>query len=328
MRVGITYDLRQDYLDMGIGEEASGEFDRPDTIDAIERTLVSLGHSPDRIGNVRRLVTRLARGERWDMVFNIAEGLTGFGRESQVPTLLEAYDIPYTFSGPLEAALTLHKGICNRLMRSFGVPVPDFSVVTSTEDARCVELPFPLFAKPVAEGTGKGIDADSIVRDREQLVAICRRLLDRFCQPVLVESFLPGRELTVGIVGTGAAARAIGALEIVLLDEAERGVYSYVNKERCEELVHYRLANDDEPLVREAIEVSLRAWRALGCRDAGRVDLREDAQGAIRFLEVNPLAGLNPEHSDLPILCRLMGVPYERLIGWIMESASARARSA
>ncbi|HOU94966.1 MAG TPA: hypothetical protein PLU22_28140, partial [Polyangiaceae bacterium] len=145
-----------------------------------------------------------------------------------------------------------------------------------------------------------------------------------FEQPVLVETYLPGREFTVGVVGTGERARALGALEIVLLAGAEAGVYSYVNKERCEELVHYALVSDDDPVVREATAVALHAWRALGCRDAGRVDLRQDAAGAVRFLEVNPLAGLHPEHSDLPILCQRLGVPYQQLIAWIVESAAER----
>jgi len=324
MRVGITYDLRQDYLAMGYGEEEAGEFDRADTIDAIAQTLADLGHAPDRVGHVRRLVERLAQGERWDLVFNIAEGLRGYAREAQVPALLEAYDIPYTFSDPLVLALTLHKGHCNRLARSFGVPVADFSVVRTLADVERVTLPYPLFAKPIAEGTGKGVAADSIIREPAALAAVCGRLLARFEQPVLVETYLPGREFTVGVVGTGERARALGALEIVLLAGAEAGVYSYVNKERCEELVHYALVSDDDPVVREATAVALHAWRALGCRDAGRVDLRQDAAGAVRFLEVNPLAGLHPEHSDLPILCQRLGVPYQQLIAWIVESAAER----
>ncbi len=326
MRVGITYDLRQDYLAMGYGEEAAGEFDRADTIDAIAQALSALGHVADRVGHVRRLVERLARGERWDLVFNIAEGVRGFAREAQVPALLEAYDIPYTFSDPLVLALTLHKGHCNRLVHSFGVPVAESCVVASPADLQDVTLPFPLFAKPIAEGTGKGVAADSIVRDRAQLAAVCGRLLARFEQPVLVETYLPGREFTVGVVGTGERARALGALEIFLLAGAEAGAYSYVNKERCEELGQYALGSEDDPVVREAQAVALRAWRALGCRDAGRVDLRQDAAGVIRFLEVNPLAGLHPEHSDLPILCQHLGIDYRQLIAWIMESAAERMR--
>jgi D-alanine-D-alanine ligase len=142
---------------------------------------------------------------------------------------------------------------------------------------------------------------------------------------VLVETFLPGREFTVGIVGTGAKARVLGTLEIVLLGGAEPEVYSYVNKERCEELVEYRLVSSrDDAEVLLAETAALNAWRALGCRDAGRVDLRSDARSRPHFLEVNPLAGLHPEHSDLPILCTKLGIAYGSLVEQIVKSAAER----
>jgi D-alanine-D-alanine ligase len=322
MKIGITYDLRADYLAQGYGEEETAEFDRADTIDAIEQTLQELDFQTDRIGNVWNLTARLGAGERWDLVFNIAEGLKGFGREAQVPALLDAYSIPYTFSDPLVLALTLHKGMTKHVIRDLGVPTPDFAVVERDSDIGMINLPFPLFAKPVAEGTGKGINAASKICDRRGLVKVCRGLLARYNQPVLVETFLPGREFTVGIIGTGKDAVAVGVMEILLRSEAEREVYSYVNKEQCEELVTYRLAEDD--LAKKAAEVALAAWRGLGCRDAGRLDLRVGADGVPHFLEVNPLAGLHPEHSDLPILSSLAGIGYRELIWMIMASALKR----
>jgi hypothetical protein len=126
MNVGITYDLREDYLAEGYSEEETAEFDRSDTIEAIERTLQDLGFQTDRIGNISNLISRLVAGDRWDLVFNIAEGLRGFGREAQVPAILDAYGIPYTFSDPLVLALTLHKALTKHVMRSMGVPTPDF----------------------------------------------------------------------------------------------------------------------------------------------------------------------------------------------------------
>lgn len=322
MLVGLTYDLRNDYLAEGYGEEETAEFDRPDTIGAIEEALRGLGHETDRIGHVRRLMTRLAAGDRWDLVFNIAEGLYGFGRESLVPALLDAYRIPYTFSDPLTCALTLHKAMAKRVVRDAGVPTPAFRVIETDADLGSVDLDFPLFAKPLAEGTGKGITAASKVSTAAELRAVCRQLLESFRQPVLVERFLPGRELTVGVLGTGPRARAIGAMEVVLKAQAEAEVYSYVNKERCELLVEYRPVAGD--LAGEAAACAVAAWRALGCRDGGRVDLRADAAGVLNFLEVNPLAGLHPEHSDLPIICKLVGIPYRELIGAILAEASVR----
>lgn len=324
MKIGITFDLRQEYLLLGYSLEDTVELDREDTVDAIEEILRGLGFQTDRIGNVRRLVERLASGDRWDLVFNIAEGLLGFGREAQVPALLEAYGIPCTFSDSLVCAVALHKGLTNQVVRGHGIPTADFQIVSSEEELFNVNLPFPLFLKPVAEGTSKGVSATNRVEHQAQLLDVGRRLLYTYRQPVLVETYLPGREFTVGLIGTGPKARAIGAMEVVLLDRAEQGAYSYDNKAYYEDRVEYRLGGADDPEVAEALDVAVRAWRALGCRDAGRVDLRSGADGHPRFLEVNPLAGMNPDISDLPILCRLAGVPYRDLIAGIVQSALER----
>lgn len=323
MKVGLTYDLRADYLAEGYGELETAEFDRPDTIDAIENALIRMGFETDRIGHFRSLIGRVANGDRWDLVFNIAEGMYGIGRESQVPALLDAYQIPYVFSDPLVNALTLHKGMTKRVVRDAGIPTADFAVVEHEGDVAAIDLPYPLFAKPVAEGTAKGIDRTSKIKSRDELVRVCRQLLKQYRQPVLVETFLPGREFTVGLVGTAQNARVVGNMEIILLDQADPEIYTYVNKENCEELVKYVKADDAK--AREAEAVSLAAYRVLGCRDGGRVDVRADANGAIKFLEVNPLAGLHPEHSDLPILCTLNGIAYQELMEMIVESAMDRA---
>ena len=325
MHIGLTYDLRDEYLAQGYGEEETAELDRESTIAALESTLRSLGHATERIGHAKQLVARLARGERWDLVFNIAEGLHGIGREAQVPALLDLYEIPYTFSDPLVMSLTLHKGMTKRVVRDAGIPTPDFAVVETLADVARVDLPLPLFVKPVAEGTGKGITPRSVIRRREELLPACRDLLERYRQPVLVETLLPGRELTTGVLGTGDLAEVVGTMEVILLPDAEQEVYSYVNKERCEELVEYRLVSAaNDPVVAEAERVALAAWRALGCRDGGRVDLRCDDAGRPQFLEVNPLAGLHPEHSDLPIIATKVGLPYRDLLRRIVESAAAR----
>jgi D-alanine-D-alanine ligase len=327
--IGLTYDLRQEYLAAGFSEDETAEFDRPDTVDAIESALRQLGHKTERIGHIRQLTARLVRGDAWDLVFNIAEGLEGIAREAHVPALLEAYGIASTFSDPLVMALTLHKGLTKTVVAARGIPTPEFAVIDRPEAIERVDLPFPLFAKPVAEGTGKGVSPASKITDQAALHTACRALLDQYRQPVLVETYLPGREFTVGICGTGERAAAIGTLEIVLLQGAEANAYSYVNKERCEELVDYQLVRmDDDPQVAAAEHVALAAWRALDCRDAGRVDLRCDAAGVPNFMEVNPLAGMHPQHSDLPILASKIGMPYVELVGRIVVSASERVPAA
>lgn len=324
MKIGLTYDLRSEYLAMGYSELETAEFDRDDTVAAIESTLAELGHETERIGHAKQLAAALVAGRRWDLVFNIAEGLHGIGREAQVPALLDLYGITYTFSDPLVMSLTLHKGMTKMVLRDAGVPTCDFLVAATMADAEAVPFAPPYFIKPVAEGTGKGITPASIVPDRESLPAAVAGLLAEFQQPVLVESYLPGREFTVAILGTGSEAQVLGSMEVVLLQNAEAGVYSYINKEKCEELVEYRLVDATDQVVREAEEISLEAWRILGCRDAGRIDLRCDAAGRPQFIEVNPLAGIHPAHSDLPIICNMKGIAYRTLIDGIVHSAAAR----
>jgi D-alanine-D-alanine ligase len=322
MKVGLTYDLRSEYLALGYGEEETAEFDRDDTVASIEQALRDAGHQTVRIGNVMALCGRLAAGERWDLVFDIAEGLYGFAREAQVPALLEAYRIPCTFSDAMVLGLTLHKGMTKHVVRDQGIATPDFHVVACEADIERVGLGYPLFAKPVAEGTSKGITGKSVIDSKAQLREVCLQLLAQCRQPVLVERFLPGREFTVGIVGTDERAQAVGAMEVVERAASSRMVYSYDSKEHCEELIDYRLADDDD--ARRSCDLALAAWRGLGCRDAGRVDVRMDECGAPSFIEVNPLAGLHPSHSDLPIMWQLAGRRYQELITRIVDSAALR----
>ena len=323
MRIGLTYDLKEEYLAQGLGPHQVAEFDSPATIDAIAEALTSLGHEVERIGHVRSLAERLVGGWRCDLVFNIAEGVAGFGRESQVPALLEAYGIPYTFSDPLVCALTLHKGMAKHVARGCGVPTPSFVLVATPEEAAAVSLPFPLFAKPVAEGSSKGVSAKSLATSPAALVEVCTELLERYRQPVIVEEFLSGREFTVGVLGTGAEARALATLEVVLLEGADAGAYSYRNKTEWQTLVDYRLLAAG-PLCDEVEAVALATWRCLGCRDAGRVDVRLDGGGRAQMLEVNPLAGLTPGYSDLPIMAEMCGMSFRTLIGEILRSTLAR----
>jgi D-alanine-D-alanine ligase len=327
MRIGLTYDLRSDYLAMGMTMEETAEFDKEETVAGIENALRGLGHATDRIGHAKALIRRLENGERWDMVFNICEGLHGIAREAQVPAILELYGVPYVFSDPLVLALTLHKGMTKRVVRDAGVPTADFLVYETAEDLAGLRFDAPFFVKPVAEGTGKGCSSKSIVRDATALAAACDVLVARFCQPVIIEPYLSGREFTVGVTGTGRAAEIVGGMEIVLLANAEKGVYSFDNKDHYADRVVYRPCDPSADSVAAAAErVALDAWRALGCRDGGRVDIRCDADQKPLFLEVNPLAGLNPKDSDLPILARMANVSYTQLIGRIMQSATARIK--
>jgi D-alanine-D-alanine ligase len=321
MRVALVYDLRDDYRALGFSEEEVAEFDNVETIDQLAGALEALGCEAVRVGRGQALAARLVEGERYDLVFSVAEGVKGRSREAQVPALCELFDQPYLFSDPLTMTACLDKAVAKRLVREAGVKTPNFAVAErGGEIAGWAE--FPAFVKPLAEGTGKGCEPASLVRTTAELQDAVARVFGRFRQPALIEGYLPGREFTVGIVGNGNDARVLGVCEIVLKANAEANVYSLHNKELCEELVTYAPADDGE--ARLAGTRALQAYRALECRDAARIDFRSDANGEPYFLEANPLAGLNPWHSDLPILAAQNGIEFVTLIGMVLDAGLAR----
>jgi D-alanine-D-alanine ligase len=320
MRIGLTHDLRSWYLERGYTMDETAEFDKEETVNAIDETLVRLGYETERIGNIFELVEKLAAGKRWDMVFNISECLYGDGRESVVPALLDQYRIPYVFSGPVVMGISLNKYFARLVVEAAGVPVSPGFVASAVSDLnKAASLVFPLFVKPVAEGTGKGISTRSLVKDQESLVILVAELLEKYHQPVLVEEYLPGREFTVGVIGSGAEARTTGGMEVTCRDNLP---YSVEVKENYENYTTYRLY--DETVRAECDAIALAAWRALGGVDAGRIDMKTDRNGKMCFIEANPLAGLNPVHSDLPMLSRFNGISFDILMGSIMESAKKR----
>jgi D-alanine-D-alanine ligase len=320
MRIGLTYDLRSWYLERGYTMDETAEFDKEETVKALEDVLKRLGYETERIGNVFELVEKLAAGNKWDMVFNIAEGLYGDGRESVVPALLDQYRIPYVFSGPVVMGVSLNKYLARLVVEAAGVPVsPGIIAVTVRDLDDASTLTYPLFVKPVAEGTGKGITTRSVVHDNASLVALVTELLEKYNQPVLIEEYLPGREFTVGVTGSGTDVNVIGGMEVICKDNLP---YSVEVKENYQDIVKYLLIDDS--CRDECNAVALASWRALNAIDACRVDMKADRNGRICFIEANPLAGLNPVHSDLPILARFNGVEYDSLMEMIMNSAINR----
>jgi len=319
MKVGITFDLRSWYLDHGYSMEETAEFDKEETIIHIEGALKQMGFGTARIGNIFELTSKLAKGEKWDLVFNISEGLYGDGRESAVPALLDQYKIPYVFSGPVVMGLSLNKYLARIAVEAAGVPVSPGKIVSDIEYLDDSGLTYPLFVKPVSEGTGKGITSNSKVSNREELHSLVAFLLKEYNQPALIEEYLPGREFTVGITGSGPEAIAIGGMEIICKDNLPYSVYV---KENYENIVTYKPIDTD--LRAECYSVAESAWRALMAVDGGRVDIRQDRNGRVCFIEANPLAGLNSIHSDLPILSRMSGIQYQELIEKIVNSALKR----
>lgn len=321
MKVGLTFDLRSWYIDRGYSMDETAEFDKQETIDAIENSLRIMGHKTEPIGNAFQLIEAIAAGRRWDIVFNIAEGLYGDGRESVVPAILDQYKIPYVFSGPVIMGLSLNKHLAKLVVSAAGVPVSPGLLIGELKDLDKCKLIYPLFVKPVSEGTGKGITEKSLVTSPGELRKIVDWILREFNQPALVEEYLPGREFTIGIVGSNEDALTIGGMEVIC---AENLPYSVEVKENYQNYCSYKPLDSD--IEDECKKVALGAWKALSAVDAGRIDLKADRNGKICFIEANPLAGLNPVHSDLPILARMYGIEYQALMEIIMKSALKRIK--
>lgn len=321
MKIGLTYDLRSWYLDRGYSMDETAEFDKQETVDALENSLRIMGHETELIGNAFQLIEALAAGKKWDMVFNIAEGLYGDGRESVVPAVLDQYRIPYVFSGPVIMGISLNKHLAKLVVASAGVPVSPGILVTDLKDLTNLKLEYPLFVKPVSEGTGKGITDKSLVNTIQELKTMVDWILKEFNQPALVEEYLPGREFTVGVIGHGDQTIAIGGMEVITADNLPYSVYI---KENYHDYCKYVPLSDD--IDEECRAVAVKAWKALNAVDGGRIDVKADRNGRICFIEANPLAGLNPVHSDLPILARMYNIDYQNLQEMIMSSAIKRLK--
>ncbi|MBN1149822.1 ATP-grasp domain-containing protein [candidate division WOR-3 bacterium] len=326
MIVGLTFDIREEYLKQGYSQEETAELDSPVTIGSIQNAIKSAGHEVIQIGSVKNLIKAISKGYRWDIVFNISEGIRGQGREALVPALLDHYGIPYTFSCPLTMVTTLDKPTAKIIARNEGVPTPEYFVVSKGENIKkkAEKMKFPLFVKPAAEGSGKGISENSIVHSVVDLEKECSSLWRVFDQPLLVETFLHGREYTTALIENDDGIEIIGTAEVIYNENAEGEVYSLSNKEKYETRIRYEIVNGRKS--EECAELSKAIWRAFSCRDCARVDFREDENGKVEFLEINPLPGLNPLRSDLPIIASLVDLGYNELILKILQSALKRLK--
>jgi D-alanine-D-alanine ligase len=259
-------------------------------------------------------------------VFNIAEGRGTRSREAHVPAVCEMLGVPCSHSDPLTLAATLDKAVAKKIVAADGVPTAGFVVASGAEDPALAGVSFPVVAKPLAEGSSMGIRRASRVGDAASLRRLVGGLVKDYAQPVLVEEFLPGAEFTVGVLGTGRSAKVVEVMEIVPKQvPSDEFLYSLEVKRNWEDEVAYHVPPHQPPaLVERVREVALAAYRSLECRDVARIDLRVGADGEPKFLEANPLPGLNPATGDLPILCRLAGLEYRDLVGGIVRSACER----
>lgn len=306
------------------------EFDSEETIRSIALTLESLGHEVILVeANNRQSLISFFQNNVVDIVFNIAEGLSWRFRESEVPALLDFLSIPYTGSNSFVLAVALDKAMAKRVFRCENIPTPNFQVFNSCDIKLNPNLKFPLIVKPNYEGSGKGISSSSVVYDEEALYLQINKTISFYKQAVLVEEFIEGRELTVGILANGKTT-ALPILEIDFSDCRESGeyFYSWKMKEFQGDKGFVPKFFCPAPLPREienkVKEVALMAHKALGCLDISRTDIRLSADGIPYVLEVNPLPGLDPKESNFPLIARAAGIEYKDLIKTILDSALNR----
>jgi D-alanine-D-alanine ligase len=329
MRIGLTFDLKEDHaVQPGQPDDLQEEFDSPVTVEGIARVLRGLGHDVVMLGDGREFLQRLL-ADPPDFVFNIAEGQgVGRSREARAPAALEMLGIPHSGSDPLTLAVTLDKAMAKTVVAAAGVPVPRGVVIEpewqmANGKYRIDNLQFPVIVKPAWEGSSKGIRQRCIVHDAEDLPGVVEALRSDYGQPILVEEYIQGEELTVGVLGN-SPPRVLGVMQVLPTRPDGEFIYSLEVKRDYERLVRYECPPQLPAAIVQRIEnAALTCYRALGCRDVARVDFRL-RDGVPYFLEVNPLPGLNPLHSDLVIMARLVGWSYERLIGTILAEALGR----
>jgi D-alanine-D-alanine ligase len=302
------------------------EFDAPDVPAAVAAALERLGHRARAIEDDERLVGRLRR-DRPDFVVNLAEGRSGRGREAIVPSICEHLGIPYTGSDALTLAASLDKDVAKRLVSPF-VEVAPGRVVRAGEPLP--EVCFPAIVKPVCEGSSKGIrDGASVVRDPRALAQQVRRVIERYGQPALVETYIEGAELTAAVLG-GERPRVAALMQAIpLRGDPHQFVYSLEAKRDWRNRVRYAVPPElPDSALAELSSATLAVFAALGCRDVARIDFRVTRAGKPVFLEANPLPGLSPEKGDIVIATRAAGLSYDELIGAIIERAAAEAARA
>lgn len=320
LRVGFAFNMKR--IESSNGDDREAEYDSPETIDAISKAIESHGHT---VVPLEATVDfpRVLTSANVDVVFNIAEGISGRNREAQVPNLCELLGVPFSGSDSATLSICLDKTLCKRMLRD--VDTPGFQLlVTGREKLR--PLRYPVIVKPNAEGTSKGISLKSVADDETRVRELAREIIERYGQPAIVEEYIKGREFTVGLLGE-RRPRVLPPMEVIFLGGHQRPVYDYECKQEWEKHVRYECPAQLTKEELRAIErVCRTTFMQLGCRDVARIDLRMTPEGKIYVLEVNPLPGLTPDYSDLCLIANAIGIDYHTLIGEIMSGAIKRWR--
>ncbi|MFB0521114.1 MAG: D-alanine--D-alanine ligase [Desulfatiglandales bacterium] len=327
MRIGLTYDLKeaipagQDGLD-----DTLEEYDSSETVDLISAALEAKGHAVVRLGGDREFLDNIRR-EKVGIVFNIAEGRGNYrSREAQVPAILEMLGVPYTGSDPQCLAICLDKPVTKKLVAADGISTPRWLGIANKEDlfqTSWDEFPFPAIIKPAYEGSSKGIRLTSLAYSVSQAQEEAQRILESYQQPVMVEEFIDGDEVTVGVVGN-LPPKVLGVMRILPKRGNEHFIYSLEVKRDYLNLVEYECPAQLGKKILEKITLSsLKVFKTLGCRDFARLDFRVSPKGIPYFLEINPLPGLGT-YSDLVIMAIKMGWTHEELIDAVLVAALER----
>ena len=325
----------------GVPPDAFADFDHIETIDSIRAAVETDGHQTVFIQADANLPYAL-KEEKPDICFNIAEGLGGDAREAQVPALLEMLRIPYTGSRVLTNGISLDKTLTKRIWRDRRLPVAPFQEFNVENESLRPELKFPLFVKPAREGTGMGVDTKAIVKNEKEMRERIAYIVNTYQQPALVETFLPGREFTVGILGRADSKRysrhpewyekdgfhRFPILELDMRRSVTPQVYSQASKSKDvgeEGAPDYVCPATVEPELEKKLKhFALRAHQLLYAVDVSRTDIRLDDEGNPRLLEINTLPGLTPDYSDLCLQAKAEGIRYEDLILEILYLGASR----
>jgi D-alanine-D-alanine ligase len=328
MKIGLSYDLKDSVcLGQGHPEDALEEYDSPETVNALAAAIEEQGYSTVRLGGGREFLASITQWDV-DLVFNIAEGLGNHrGREAQVPAILEMLDIPFSGSDAQCLAICLDKPLTKKILAASGIITPQWHVISQMkqlDEINWNKFVLPAFIKPAYEGSSKGITTVSIVKSTEQVIDIVTRLLECYHQPVLVERFIAGDEITVGIIGN-SPPKILGIMRVLSREHTPDFIYCLEVKRDWERLVDYECpARLERRILKKIEDVSLKIFQVLGCRDFARIDFKIDSNGEPNFLEINPLPGLNPRSGDFPIMAAKMGWTYQELILTIIKTALER----
>ncbi|MFA6349913.1 MAG: ATP-grasp domain-containing protein [Candidatus Omnitrophota bacterium] len=329
MKIALTYNLKKQ--DSSKPEDYFSEFDSVETVNAIASAIRNKGHSVELVEAESLLLLKYFRKTNVDMVFNIAEGKRGKFRESEIPALLEYLKIPFTGSNTFSLALALNKAFTKKLLNAENIPTPAYQIFKTGKEELDASLRFPLIAKPNCEGSAKGIASKNVVNGKDELYRVIQELKNVYSQDILVEEFIDGKELTVGILENGKI-KVLPILEIDFSSCIQSGEYFYSwrmkefqGDKRLGLLPKFhcpaRLDKETEERIKD---VAIRTHRAVGCFDISRTDIRLDKNNIPYVLEINPLPGLDPNESNFPLMAYAAGMKYDDLIEAILLSAAER----